>query len=297
MRVLILGGTGMLGHKLWQRLGARFADTGVTIRGKRADYRRFGLFDDARVIENVDVTNAARLSAVLDQAAPAVIVNCVAVTKRREAASGPAPSILLNAWLPHRLAEWTAANGARLITISTDCVFDGKQGGYSETEAPDAVDMYGRTKALGEVVDGNALTIRTSFVGRELAHGTELLEWFLAQRGKTVKGFRGALYSGISTLYCAEVIGDVIEKFPQLSGLYQVTSQVITKYDLLCSARDAFGIKVNIEPDDTVAIKRNLNGEKFRRATGLETPLWSTMMNEMAADPTPYDDWRRHDAV
>ncbi len=290
MRVLILGGTGMLGHKLWQRLGARFPDCQVTVRGKRADYARVGLFDDPRVIESVDVTDAGRLINALDDAAPQVIVNCIAVTKRREAA-GPAASILLNAWLPHRLAEWTAAHGARLITVSTDCVFDGKKGGYTENDAPDAQDIYGRTKALGEVTYGNALTVRTSFIGRELEHGTELLEWFLAQNGNTVRGFRGALYTGISSLYCADLIGEIIERFPQLNGLYQVTSEVINKHDLLCLARTAFALDVKIEPDDTVAMRRNLDGARFRQATGLTTPSWSTMMNELAADPTPYREW------
>jgi dTDP-4-dehydrorhamnose reductase len=294
MRILILGGTGMLGHKLWQRLGARFADTYTTIRGTRADWRRFRMFDDARVIEKVNAADSDRLSAALDQASPDVVVNCIALTKRREAATGPAPSILLNAWLPHRLAEWATANDARLITISTDCVFDGKRGGYLEQDVPSADDVYGQSKALGEVDYGNAVTIRTSFIGRELEHGTELLEWFLAQTGKTIKGFRGALYSGISTLYCADVIGDIIETFPQLRGLYQVTSDVISKYELLCLAREAFGIKVTIEPDDTVTIKRNLVGEKFRRATGIVTPHWRAMMRELAADPTPYSDWRRN---
>ena len=297
MRILILGGTGMLGHKLWQRLGARFPDTHTTIRGTRADCRRFRIFDDPRVMEHVNVANRDQLSAALEQAAPNIVVNCVALTKRRESPGGLASSILLNAWLPHRLAEWATANGARLITVSTDCVFDGKEGGYTEQDAPNADDVYGRTKALGEVAYGDALTIRTSFIGRELEHGTELLEWFLAQAGKTIKGYRGALYTGISTLYFADLIGDIIEKFPQLRGLYQVTSGVITKYDLLCLARNAFGINVKIEPDDTVAIKRNLNGEKFRRATGIATPSWSRMMNDLAADPTPYSDWRRHHAV
>ena len=297
MRILIIGGTGMLGHKLWQRLGARFPDTYTTIRRTRADCRRFAIFDEARVLEKVDAADARSLVAALDQAAPDVVVNCVALTKRREAATGPAPSILLNAWLPHRLAEWTAAHSARLITVSTDCVFDGKTGGYSEQDEPNAGDIYGRTKALGEITYGNALTIRTSFVGRELEHGTELLEWFLGQSGKAIKGFRGALYTGVSTLYFAELIGDVIENFPGLRGLYQVTSEVISKYDLLCLARDAFGIDVRIEPDDAVAIKRNLDGEKFRRDTGCATPAWSTMMKDLAADPTPYSAWRRSDAV
>lgn len=297
MRILILGGTGMLGHKLWQRLGTRFPDCRVTIRGTRERYRQFKLFDDARVIENVDVTDEDRLAAVLDAAAPEIIVNCIAVTKRREKSAAPAPSVLLNAWLPHRLAEWTGAHNARLITISTDCVFDGATGGYTEDDPPDALDVYGRTKAMGEVAYGNALTLRTSFIGRELENGTELLEWFIAQDGHTVRGFRGALYTGISSVYCAAVIGDIIERFPGLRGLYQVTSEVITKYDLLCLARAAFKLDINIEPDDNVIMRRDLNGTRFREATGLATPSWTQMMNDLAADPTPYDQWSARRAV
>lgn len=297
MRILILGGTGMLGHKLWQRLGARFADCHVTVRGERREYRRFGIFDDRRVIENVDVADAARLVSAMEATTPDVVVNCVAVTKRREAPVGPAASIMLNAWLPHRLAEWTQTHGARLITVSTDCVFDGQKGGYSEEDTPNARDVYGRTKALGEVDYGNALTLRTSFIGRELDNDTELLEWFLAQTGKTVSGYRGALYTGISSLYCADLIGDIIEKFPRLCGLYQVTSETINKYDLLCLAREAFGIDVKIEPDDSVTMRRNLDGAKFRRATGFATPSWRTMMTDLAADQTPYLKWKRSRAL
>lgn len=297
MRIVILGGTGMLGHKLWQRLGARFTDCHVTVRGKRSDYKRFRLFDDPRVIENVDVTDSSRLAGALEETAPEVIVNCIGLTIRREAPAGPAASILLNAWLPHRVAEWAAAHGARLITASTDCVFDGKKGGYTEEDAPNAQDVYGRTKALGEVNYGNALTLRASFIGRELDNGTELLEWFLAQAGKTVRGFRGALYTGISSLYCADLIGDIIDRFPQLNGLYQVTSEIISKYDLLCLAREAFDIDVKIEPDNTVTIRRNLDGTKFRHATGFSTPSWRKMMNDLAADPTPYREWNHSRAV
>jgi len=297
MRILIIGGTGMLGHKLWQRLGARFSDCRVTVRGKRQDYQRFTLFDDSRVMENVDVTDARQLLTALETAAPEIIINCVAVTKRREAPAGPVSSILLNAWLPHRIAEWAKACGSRLITISTDCVFDGRKGGYTEEDLPNAQDVYGRSKALGEINYGNALTLRTSFIGRELDNRTELLEWFLGEAGKTVHGFRGALYTGISNLYCADLIGDIIENFPQLNGIFQVTSEIINKYELLCLAREAFGIDVKIEADDSVAMRRNLDGTKFRNATGYSTPSWRKMMTDLAADPTPYIEWNRSRAV
>ena len=296
MRILILGGTGMLGHKLWQRLSERFVDTYTTIRRTRADCERFRIYDNPRVLENVDVSDPAQLIRALEASTPDVILNCIAVTKRRESAS-PAPAILLNAWLPHRIAQWAADHNARLITVSTDCVFDGTKGDYTEKHAPDASDVYGRTKALGEVSYGNALTIRTSFIGRELDNGTELLEWFLAQKGGVVRGFRRALYTGISNIYCADLVGEIIERWPHLQGLYQVASEVITKYDLLCLAREAYDINVEIVPDDSVEVRRNLDGDKFRRSTGIVTPSWRTMMNDLAADPTPYAAWRHHSVV
>ncbi|MEO8441621.1 MAG: SDR family oxidoreductase [Betaproteobacteria bacterium] len=293
MRILILGGTGMLGHKLWQLLGARFADCQVTVRGRRADYARFPLFHDPRVIAEVDVADFAALRRILERAAPAVIVNCIGVTKRREPAGNPAASILLNALLPHRLAAWGAAHGARVINFGTDCVFDGRRGNYTELDRTDAEDLYGRTKALGEIAGANALTLRSSFIGRELAGGTELLEWLLGQQGKTIKGYQHALYSGVSTIHLATVVGDIIEKFPQLAGLYHVAAAVISKYDLLMLARAAYKLDVKIEPDDKVIIKRNLDCTRFRLATGYNAPAWPAMMAELAADPTPYSDWRK----
>jgi dTDP-4-dehydrorhamnose reductase len=290
-RILILGGTGMLGHKLWQRLASRFADTHVTVRGPRAAYARYGLFDDERVIEKVDVADFDALASVLGRVAPQEILNCIGLTKRREAPDNPAPSIVLNALLPHLLAAWGSAHGARVINFGTDCVFDGKRGGYTENDLTNAEDLYGRTKALGEIRGEHALTLRSSFIGRELAAGTELLEWLLAQRGKTIKGYRHALYTGVSTLRLADLVGDIIEKFPRLTGLYQVAAEVISKYDLLALAGAAYGIDVKIEPDDKVIIKRNLDGSAFRRATGYVAPPWREMMAELAADPTPYALW------
>jgi dTDP-4-dehydrorhamnose reductase len=292
-RILILGGTGMLGHKLWQRLSQRFPGTYVTVRRARANYARYGLYDDPHMIEKVDATDFDALCGVLQRIAPKAILNCIGMTKRREPVNDPVPSILLNALLPHRLAAWGAVHDARVINFSTDCVFDGKQGGYTEQQLTNAEDLYGRTKALGEITSGDALTIRSSFIGRELLDGTELLEWFLAQQGKTISGYRNALYSGISTLYLADLVCDIIEKYPHLSGLYHVASNTISKYDLLMLARDAFGADVRIQPDDSVIIKRNLDCGKFQRATGYAPPDWRTMMAELATDPTPYADWRK----
>jgi len=297
MRILILGAAGMLGHKLWQRLNARFDNVYATLRTSRASYARYGLFDNPRVLEHVDAMDHVLIESVLAKVRPTEVINCVAVTKRREAAADPLTSIELNAALPHRLAIWAAENRARLIHFSTDCVFNGHSGGYDEDSPTNAEDLYGRTKALGEVSGDCALTLRTSFIGREISRGTELIEWFLSQRGKRIRGYRQALYTGVSTPWMADRVGDLIERQPRLAGLYQVASPMINKYELLTLARDAYNVDVEIDAEDSVVIRRNLNGQRFTEATGIVVPDWRQMMAGLAADPTPYDTWSKFDAV
>lgn len=291
MRILILGATGMLGHKLWQLMPQRFADTYATVRA-RPLLPGSRLFEDKRVIAGVDCTDFPSVAAVLDRIAPQVIVNCVAVTKRREGSGNAEASIALNARLPQQLAGWCGEHASRLIHFSTDCVFTGRTGGYTEMSVPDAEDLYGRSKALGEVAGDGALTIRSSFIGRELAHGTELLEWFLAQRGRRIQGYRQALYTGVSNLFMAQLVGDIIADQPRLTGLYNLASEVVSKFDLLCLARDAFRLDIEIEPDDSFVCRRDLDGSRLRQALGVMPPPWREMMAGLAADATPYDRWR-----
>lgn len=281
----------MLGHKLWQSLPQRFADTYATVRS-HPDIAGCALLDSPRVIDGVDATDFRTVAVVLDRLRPQAIINCVAVTKRRPASGDAAASIVLNALLPHQLAAWGAANGARVIHFSTDCVFAGRTGGYTESSPTDAEDLYGRTKALGEIADENSLTLRSSFIGRELGNGTELLEWFLAQRGKRILGYRQALYTGVSTVFMARLVGNILENHPRLSGLYNLASDVVNKFDLLRLARDAFRLDVEIEPDDHIVCRRNLDGSRLRQVLGVAPPSWQDMMAELAADDTPYARWR-----
>lgn len=291
-RILLLGGAGTLGHKLWQYLSTRFPDTVVTIRKPRQVYARSGLFFGSRVVDSLDLREFGHLDRLLNNVRPSVIVNCAGVTLRSKEALDKNSAISINALLPHRLAEWCSRTGARLIHFSTVCVYDGKKGGYSEEDAPDARDLYGMTKMLGDVSAPFALTLRSSFIGREIFGGTELLEWFLAQKGKNIKGFRKALFTGLTTNKLAELVGELIEKHPQLNGLYHVSSETVSKYELLCLMKEAYGIDVEITPEDGFEMKRNLKGERFEKAAGFVCPPWKTMMAEMAADRTPYETWR-----
>jgi dTDP-4-dehydrorhamnose reductase len=291
--VLVLGGEGMLGHKVFQILRARFEGTRATVRGDANDpcYESIPLLSGADVIGGVDVMDWTALEARLAALQPATVVNCVGVIKQREAAHEAIPSIAINALLPHRLADLLSRWGGRLIHVSTDCVFSGSRGRYSEQDTPDAPDLYGRTKALGEVVTENALTLRTSIIGRELSYHRSLLDWFLAQNGTTVRGFTRVLYSGVTTNYLARLMGDLVESHPSLSGLYQVAGDPIAKHDLLVIIRDAFGMTVTIEPDATLVSDKTLRGEAFVAATGLRTPPWQELVQELADDPTPYRQW------
>ncbi len=294
MKVLVLGGEGMLGHKMFQTLLERFPDTACTVRGSLADpfYTKIGLFRAGRVIDRVDAADFPSLARTLRDAAPDVIVNCVGIVKQREEAAAAIPSITLNALLPHALAELSREWGGRLIHFSTDCVFSGRRGGYVEGDPSDAEDLYGRTKYLGEVAAENALTLRTSIIGRELGHFRSLLEWFLAQRGKSVHGFTRVIWSGVTTILLARLVGDLIADHAGLSGLYQVASRPVSKHDLLCMIRDAFRIDVEVVADPRDASDRSLSAEKFLAATGCRLPDWPDPVAELAQDPTPYQTWR-----
>jgi len=294
MKILVLGGDGMLGHKMFQTLSARYPDTCCSVRGSIEEpfYRRIDLFRREKILEKVDAMDLPALGRTLREVRPAYIVNCVGVIKQREEAKAAVPSITLNALLPHKLAEFAEEWDGKVIHFSTDCVFSGKRGGYTEDDPSDAEDLYGKSKYLGEATAGNAITLRTSIIGRELSHFRSLLEWFLAQKGKTIRGFRRVIYSGVTTNYLARRVGDLIGDHPHLSGLYQVTSVPISKHDLLCLLRDAFRLDVKIVPDEQEVSDRSMVGDRFMKATGYVCPPWPDLASDLADDPTPYGKWR-----
>jgi len=292
LKVLILGGAGMLGHKLAQQWRDRF-ELAVTFRGSASDYARYGVFEGTRTFSHVDASSFDAIVRAMGSVQPDAVVNCIGVIKQLPTATDPLISIETNSLFPHRLANLCKAAGARLVHISTDCVFSGSRGNYNENDISDAEDLYGRSKYLGEVAAmDNAVTLRTSIIGREMRSTSGLVEWFLSQQGKTVQGWTRAIYTGVTTNVLSRVIADVLERHRDLHGVYQVASEAIDKYALLCLIRDAYRVKITIEPFDGVEIDRSLNGSRFRIASGFVAPSWSDMIAEMAADPTPYDHWR-----
>lgn len=292
MRVLILGGSGMLGHKLYQVCAGRF-DTYATFRDSARVYERDELFEPSHTIERVSANDFDSMTRAIATAQPSVVVNCIGVVKQDAAAKDALASIALNALFPHRLAQLCQAARARLIHLSTDCVFAGRTGHYTEDEPSDAEDLYGRTKYLGEVGGTNCLTLRTSMIGRELHGSHGLLEWFLSQQGKTVRGFRRAIFSGFTTRALAETIAWLIADHPELQGVWHVAAEAISKFDLLTLIKQTAGLEIEIEPDDTFHCDRSLDGTRFREATGFVPPTWSDMILRLFQDTTPYPEIRR----
>lgn len=293
MQILILGGSGMLGHKLFQRLRRSHPDTCCTIRGLVHDgpLRNVDIFRSGNVIENCDAADWQALQRLLSRLKPRNLINCIGVIKQRPEAKKPIPSIEINSLLPHRLAAACKAWGGRLIHFSTDCVFSGKRGGYTEEDCSDAGDLYGRTKFLGEVTD-HALTLRTSIIGRELAHGDSLLEWLLGNNQQRISGYARAMFSGLTTNRLAALVERLITDSSQLTGLYQVTSQTISKMELLRLLSDAYNLDIEITPDNDFFCDRSMKGDKFARATGYVPPDWPSLVAELASDDTPYEKWR-----
>jgi dTDP-4-dehydrorhamnose reductase len=292
IRILILGGTGMLGHKLVQLLPNRF-DTWTTTRSSFSYLRKFGVFDEKQTITGVDVGNIDTIVSILGKIKPDVVVNCVGIIKQLEEAHNPIACLKINSLFPHQLVNLCCATGSRLIHIGTDCVFSGKKGHYTEKEASDAEDLYGKTKFLGEISDSENLTLRTSIIGRELTTSKSLVDWFLSNRSKTVRGFSRAIYTGFTTNQFAKILGDIIELHPQLTGLFHVSSEPINKFELLKLINRFYRTEITIEKDTNFYCDRSLDSSAFRNKTGFVPSNWETMIEEMAADCTPYDSWHK----
>ena len=292
-KVLILGAGGMLGHKVCQRLQGH--DVVGTVLEPVEQYDAFGeLYSGVTLLGGVDVLQEGRVEKTLDSVQPDVVINCVGIVKQLKEAHNAYLSVAINSCLPHKLAMLCARAGSRLLHISTDCVFDGARGRYTESDFSDARDLYGKSKFLGETTpeETAAVTLRTSIIGREPRRPTHgLLEWFLAQKGKTVRGFARAIYTGFTTIEIARVMQMVIDAGAELTGVHHVAGEPISKYDLLQLIREAFGLDVCVERDEEFQCDRSLLMGPFAEATGYVAPSWPQMIRELAEDPTPYDAW------
>lgn len=281
MRILIFGGDGMLGHQLLKHFSAAH-ETRVTLHRKRQDYAEFALFNSANAADGIDVRDFDSVRQVVASFRPDAIINATGIVKQRAESAHSIPSIEINSLFPHRVAALCQEIGARFVHMSTDCVFSGRKGRYTENDAPDAEDLYGRSKLLGEVSAAPCITLRTSIIGRELSRKTGLLEWFLAQSGRPVKGYRRAIFSGFTTLEMARVIDCVLTGPGPAHGLYHASSAAISKYDLLMQLRSRMKLEIAIEPDDAFVCDRSLDSTVFRAAFGYAPPSWDAMIDELA---------------
>lgn len=281
MKILIFGATGMLGHTLVHDFSRRdHLAVHATARSREGLSRWFPPEIVERIHTPVDADDFTSVVRVLEKVRPEVVINCIGVIKQLDAAKDPMACITINALLPHRLAKACEGIGARLIHISTDCVFSGKKGGYVESDFPDCDDLYGRTKLLGEVDYPHAVTLRTSIIGHELNSRVSLIDWFLSQEGK-VKGFTKAIYSGFPTVEMARIIAEIVIPRPELRGLYHVSSAPISKYELLSLVKKCYDKTIEIEPDDGFVCERSLDSSRFRAITGYVPPTWEEMVARM----------------
>ncbi|MDI3394711.1 SDR family oxidoreductase [Pseudomonas sp. V98_8] len=280
MRVMVLGVSGMLGNAVYRVLSNNL-DLSVFGSARGEGARKF--FSESlaeQIIPGVDVEDQDSLVKAFGAVRPDVVVNCVGLVKQLADANDPLQAVPINTLLPHRLAALCKVAGARLIHISTDCVFSGEKGGYVESDFPDAYDLYGRSKLLGEVDYPHAITLRTSIIGRELTGHRSLVGWFLAQQG-AVQGFKRAIFSGLPTMELARVISEFVLPRPELHGLYHVASKPINKFDLLTLVANVYGKDTEIVPSDKLIIDRSLNADRFREATGYVAPEWPVLVKYM----------------
>lgn len=284
MRVLILGAAGMIGHRVWLEARKEWGSNvfGVVRKSKEV-YGRYEIFDK-NIYDLQDVSNWASLEKILEEVRPDWIINAIGITIRKPEVTNLDAVLEINSFLPHRLVKWAQRNSAKVIHFSTDCVFNGNAGKYSESSNPTATDNYGKTKFLGEITDASGLTLRFSCIGRELESHTELLDWFLFQEAKTVKGFKNAIYSGVTTHVVASEVVKIIKYHPELNGIFQLSSTPISKYDLLCLIKDEFKLDVDIQQSVDYVSDKSLNSHKYSLATGFSAPSWTEMLKSLRSD-------------
>ena len=276
-RVLILGGTGMLGHEAISRFTPHF-EVHASVR----DPELAAQYELPATLHAFDAYEPQALTELLDVVDPAVVLNCIGIVKQLEDASRPLPAIALNSLFPHQLAAMCEHKGCRLIHVSTDCVFSGRLPlgqSYREEDEADARDLYGLTKLLGEVKEP-FLTVRTSIIGWELERASGLLAWFAGQEGKEVSGYRKAIFSGLTTRALSDVLVEVAQSYPALAGVYHVAAEPIDKFELLTMMRDRIDLDCSIRPVDEPTVNRALDPSRFRAATGIEAPAWDEMLDD-----------------
>jgi dTDP-4-dehydrorhamnose reductase len=282
MRILILGADGMIGHKIAQSL----EDFELILASRKStSLKSIGIIKGKMVLHNL-ITDS--LDLLLDNTTPDIIINCAGITTRRGVEDNIVNTELLNSDLPHKLDSWANLNSKKLIHFSTDCVFSGNRGNYLDNDFADAEDIYGKSKALGEVNSPNTLTIRCSMIGRELYNFTELFEWLKKNKNKKIEGYSKVFYSGITTVRMGKILNQILKKNLNLSGIYNISSTPISKFDLLVKLSNAFNLNVDIKQNKNNKSNKVLISEKFTEITGIYPPNWDDLISEFEEDCNKY---------
>ena len=286
MKILILGADGMIGHKMAQKFHKHNTELYLNTRSKKDFLTR--IFPKAKIVENdfllSDVTE------LLNLINPKYILNCCGITIRRGVILNKENSIKINSELPNLISDWTRKKSSKLIQFSTDCVFSGKKGNYRDDDIPDAKDLYGSTKAKSEIGIKNTLTLRSSMIGREIFNQTELFEWLISKKNMVIKGFSDVLYSGITTLEMSKYVYYIIDKNISISGIYNISSKPISKFDLLKKLKEKFNLNIKIINDNSFSSNKTLISHAFFAKTGLKTPSWDSMLEELFLDSIKFND-------
>ncbi|HEC8328315.1 TPA: SDR family oxidoreductase [Providencia rettgeri] len=283
MKVLVLGTTGMLGYSLFSNLN-EYSNLDVygtvrSISGKEHFFEK----NANRLIDNIDVNFLADIEKTIQLIQPNVVLNCIGLIKQHEISKQYISAIQINSLLPHQLASICDKYNARLIHFSTDCVFDGKLGNYQESDLPTAMDLYGRSKCLGEVSYGHHLTLRTSIIGHELTSSVSLIDWFLSQENE-VNGFSKAIFSGLPTCYIAKILAELIFVNPELRGIYHLSAEPIDKCTLISLVAKYYNKTIKINKDTDFVIDRSLDSTRLKKLTGFIPPSWSWLIEYMHND-------------
>lgn len=280
MKILVIGATGLIGSTIYKYLSAnpKFSVFG-SIRNS-SDKRFFSSSLSSNLLSRADASDYQNWNNIFKKIQPDIVINCLGITKHLKGGNDPLVTIPMNAYFPHYLNALCQDYDARLIHISSDCVFSGNRGGYLEDDTPDAEDFYGKSKALGEILDGPAITLRTSTIGHELHTNFGLLDWFLGQKG-SCQGYKKAFFSGVPTIELARIIEEYVIPGPKLQGLYHVGANKISKFDLLTQIACEYGKKIEIIPNTTFRIDRSLNSDRFYEATGYKPPSWMQLIKKM----------------
>lgn len=276
MKLLILGANGMFGNGLVGQLSDQF-ELAYTFRNYRVQENK-----KTKFYNHVDAFDLSTILRVINDFKPNVVINAIGVVKQKKDIS-VTTSIYLNSEFPYHLSHICELSNAKLILLSTDCVFNGGKGNYTELDLPDATDIYGRSKVLGEITESlNVLTIRSSTIGFELESNKGLLEWFLSQKG-IVHGYKNAIYSGFPVSDFSNALALIIKKFPSLSGLYHISSDPISKFELLYTLKEMLNLDyINLNENIEFKCDRSLNSNKFKSVTGYSPPSWNEMLQKLA---------------